>query len=78
MKEVSAIRLEIKIHLKTQVNEKRGDFEAKFRPDGMNGNGVAGGKAQQNGSSHAGGAGADLVYISQLTVCILQSHLPFL
>ena len=47
----------------TQVNEKRGDVEAKFRPEGMNGNGVAGGKAQHNGTSHAGGAGAYPTYI---------------
>ena len=42
------------------MNEKRGDVEAKFRPEGMNGNGVASGKAQHNGTSHAGGTGADL------------------
>merc|ERR1719430_2050928 len=40
-----------------EENEKRGDVEAKFRPEGMNGNGVASGKAQHNGTSHAGGTG---------------------
>ena len=43
--------------MKTQVNEKRGDVEAKFRPEGMNGNGVAGGKAQLNGNGHGTGSG---------------------
>ena len=43
--------------MKTQVNEKRGDVEAKFRPEGMNGNGVAGGKAQLNGNGHGAGSG---------------------
>ena len=42
------------------MNEKRGDMEAKFQAEGMNGNGAAaGGKAhQQNGTSHAGSRGA--------------------
>ena len=31
-------------------------METKFRADGMNGNGAAGGKAQQNGNGHSGGA----------------------
>ena len=44
-------------NLKTQVNEKRGDVEAKFRPEGMNGNGVASGKAQLNGNGHGAGSG---------------------
>ena len=60
---------------KSQVNEKRGDVEAKFRPDGMNGNGVAGGKAQHNGSGHAGDAGAYLIYIQNLTIyTVTSSH----
>ena len=45
-------------NLKTQVNEKRGDVEAKFRAEGMNGNGVAGGKAQLNGNGHGAGSGS--------------------
>ena len=49
------------------MNDKRGDVETKFRAEGMNGNGAAaGGKAHQNGNSHAGAAGACYTHIEPL------------
>ena len=50
-------RFYLERNLKTQVNERRGDVEAKFRPEGMNGNGMAGGKAQLNGNGHGASSG---------------------